>query len=84
MGFGAGTLISAISFDLILPSFRMAGDMSLLLGLLCGSLMFWAGDRWLARRNGEVDAAAGQGNSGPALVLGATLDGVPESVAIGD
>ncbi len=86
MGFGAGTLLSAISFDLLLPSYKMsgaAGTWSLLAGLLCGSLTFWAGDRWLARRSGGADPAAGQGNSGPALVLGATLDGVPESVAIG-
>ncbi len=83
MGFGAGTLLSAISFDLLLPSYASAGTLSIVLGFLAGALTFWAGDRALSRRSGGADPAAGQGGSGPALVLGAFLDGVPESVAIG-
>lgn len=83
MGFGAGTLLSAISFDLLLPSYREAGNYSIVLGFLAGALSFWAGDRILARRADGADPAAGQGVSGPALVLGAFLDGVPESIAIG-
>lgn len=83
MGFGAGTLISAVAFDLVLPSARDAGNIAILFGLVAGSLTFWGGDRILARRSGHEDPVVGQHVSGMPLVLGAALDGVPEAVAIG-
>ncbi len=83
MGFGAGTLLSAISFDLLLPSYREAGTFSIVVGFTAGALAFWGGDWLLSRHADGADPAAGEGVSGPALVLGAFLDGVPESVAIG-
>jgi zinc transporter, ZIP family len=83
MGFGAGTLISAVAFDLVLESYRRTGDASVIVGLTLGALMFWAGDRLLERFTGGQDPVVGATVSGPSLVLGATLDGIPESVAIG-
>lgn len=83
MGFGAGTLLSAVSFDLVLPSYRLAGSVSVLAGLVAGALAFWGGDWLLAKRSGGGDPVVGASVSGSALVLGAALDGVPESVAIG-
>ncbi|MSV49096.1 MAG: ZIP family zinc transporter, partial [Actinobacteria bacterium] len=84
MGFGAGTLLSAVSFELVLQAYNEVKDASVVIGLVAGALVFWAGDRLLERftPSGE-DPVVGATVSGPSLVLGATLDGVPESVAIG-
>ncbi len=83
MGFGAGTLISAVSFDLVLGSYEETKDPSVVLGLIAGALVFWAGDWLLELFTQGQDPVVGETVSGPSLVLGATLDGVPESVAIG-
>jgi ZIP family zinc transporter len=96
MAFGAGTLISAVAFDLTLVAYHEAGQGPTLFGMVVGAMAFWAGDRMLEARSGEdpvveaeqVPAAEGPAAeveasvSGPSLVLGALLDGVPESVAI--
>ena len=83
MGFGAGTLISAVSFELVLDSYIRTRDDSVVVGLTLGALVFWAGDWLLERFTGGEDPVVGATVSGPSLVLGATLDGIPESVAIG-
>jgi zinc transporter, ZIP family len=94
MGFGAGTLISAVSFELTVDAYREGGKLATVLGLVAGAGVFFGCDELLERRSsrradrppGEAEAAVGAtptGVSGPALVLGALLDGVPESVAIG-
>lgn len=91
MGFGAGTLISAVSFDLVSQAFREAPGLPLILGLLGGAFAFWGGDLILERqrkkkaieRGEPVTPAGEEAGSGLQLALGATLDGVPESVAIG-
>jgi ZIP family zinc transporter len=86
LGFGAGVLISAAAFELTGEAFDRAGGAATLTGLLCGGLVFFAGDWWIDRRGGDrrkspmgpqPDATAS------ALVLGALLDGIPESAAIG-
>ena len=83
MGFGAGTLIAAVAFDLTVVAYDEAGDVPTFIGLAAGALTFWAGDWLLERRTGGEDPVVGAKVSGPSLVLGALLDGVPESVAIG-
>lgn len=83
MGFGAGTLISAVSYDLVADAFQEAGRTSTFIGLCAGALLFWGGDRLLERRTGGQDPVVEATVSGPSLVLGALLDGVPESLAIG-
>jgi ZIP family zinc transporter len=77
-------LLSAVSFELVLQAYNEVKDASVVFGLIAGALVFWAGDRLLERftPSGE-DPVVGASVSGPSLVLGATLDGVPESVAIG-
>ncbi|MBI2703930.1 MAG: ZIP family zinc transporter [Actinobacteria bacterium] len=93
MAFGAGTLISAVAFELTIDAYKEGGRLPSLLGLVSGALVFWGLDELLERRSarnggidvGEAEAAVGAtatGVSGPSLVLGALLDGVPESVAI--
>lgn len=90
MGFGAGTLLSAISFDLVLEAFEESPGLPVVVGLLAGALAFWVGDVLIERmqkknapavQSSEDDAE--EEGSGLQLALGATLDGVPESVAIG-
>lgn len=86
MAFGSGVLISAVAFELTAEAFRTSGGLAVVIGLGAGALTFYLGDWILDHRGGEhrkrsggqqADGAAG------AIVLGALLDGVPESVAIG-
>jgi zinc transporter, ZIP family len=86
MAFGAGVLISALTFELTAEAVRSGGFDATAAGLAAGSLVFFAGDRALDRRGG----ADRKRSSGPApdaaalgIVLGAILDGIPESAAIG-
>jgi zinc transporter, ZIP family len=86
LGFGAGTLISAVSFELTEEAFRLGGADTVFLGLGAGALTYYAGDELLARRGaerrmnprGEVES-----DTATALVFGAALDGIPESAVIG-
>jgi zinc transporter, ZIP family len=86
MAFGAGVLISALTFELTAEAVRSGGFDATAAGLAAGSLVFFAGDRALDRMGG----ADRKRSSGPApdaaalgIVLGAILDGIPESAAIG-
>jgi len=89
MGFGAGVLISAVAFDLTEEAFEAAGAVPVVVGLVAGALTFYAGDWVIDRKGGEgrkrspSDGGEGDEGSANAIVLGAMLDGVPESVAIG-
>ncbi len=76
MAFGAGVLISAVAFDLTEEAIGFGSPGAAAGGLLAGALVYFAGNRLLARRGGDE-------NSGNAIALGALLDGVPESAAIG-
>src|SRR5919112_933644 len=86
MGFGAGVLISALAFELTDEAFRRGGADAVAVGLALGSVTFFAGDWWLDHRGGRDRKRSGgqQADGAPmAIVLGALLDGIPESVAIG-
>lgn len=85
LGFGAGALISAVSFELTEEAFELGGAGATSAGLALGALAFFAGDSVLHRR-GAGDrklVRAEEDASGTALLLGATLDGIPESIVIG-
>jgi ZIP family zinc transporter len=87
MGFGVGVLISAVAFELTGAAYDRAGTLPVVLGLSAGALTFFAGD-WLIDRRGAENrkdpTGTGAGSSAAAaLVLGALLDGIPESAAIG-
>ena len=76
MGFGAGVLISAVAYELILDAVATdASRLAIAIGFGAGALVFYVGDVEIDRR--------GAGGGGPALVLGAVLDGIPESLVIG-
>jgi zinc transporter, ZIP family len=86
MAFGSGVLISALAFELTDEAFRRGGADVVALGLAGGALAFFVGDWLVDRRGGEHRKRSGgeqAGGSGAAIVVGATLDGIPESVAIG-
>ena len=87
MAFGAGVLISAVSFDLIEEASGMAsGQGPVAVGLFAGCLVFFGGDRLIDRLGGSGrKRAAGTdgGGSALAIVLGTVLDGIPESAVIG-
>jgi zinc transporter, ZIP family len=76
MAFGAGVLISAVAFDLTEEAIGVGGGGATALGLFGGAFVYFFGNRLLERRGGGED-------TGNAIVLGALLDGIPESAAIG-
>jgi zinc transporter, ZIP family len=86
LGFGAGTLISAVAFELTEEAYRLGGADTVTLGLALGALSYYAGDEWLARRGAQDRMSMHReegGETSTALVLGAVLDGIPESAVIG-
>jgi ZIP family zinc transporter len=79
MAFGAGVLISAVAFDLTEEAIAIGGGDATAIGLAAGALTYFAGDR-LVRRH----SSTGSSDEDPGgIVLGALLDGLPESAAIG-
>ena len=52
MGFGAGALISAVSFELTEEALELGGPDATAAGLALGALAYFAGDRLIARRGG--------------------------------
>jgi ZIP family zinc transporter len=87
MAFGSGVLISALSFELTEEAFEQSGVLSVAGGLAAGAATFFVGDWFIDHRGGnrrKSPKASSQGGAGAmALVLGALLDGIPESAAIG-
>jgi ZIP family zinc transporter len=86
MAFGAGTLISAVTFELVEQAFDRADLWPVVAGLGLGAVAFTAGDAALVRaggrrhRDGSGDAG---GDAGLTIALGAVVDGVPESLVLG-
>jgi ZIP family zinc transporter len=87
MGFGAGVLISALSFDLVEEAVdKAAGGGWAVVGLFAGCAVFFGGDQLIGRIGGgnRKDAGGGQEDgSALGIVLGSVLDGIPESMVIG-
>jgi zinc transporter, ZIP family len=75
LGFGAGALISAVTFELAEDGVAIGGGLSVALGLGAGALTYYFCDG-LIERPGKSDAGA-------ALALGAFLDGIPEQLVLG-
>jgi zinc transporter, ZIP family len=86
MAFGSGALVSALAFDLTEEAFSHGGTTPVAVGLAAGALAYFAGNTALQRRGaglrGKRTRPASDG-AGPAIVLGALLDGIPESVVLG-
>jgi ZIP family zinc transporter len=75
LGFGAGALISAVTFELAEDGVAIGGGLAVAIGLAVGALTYFVCDG-LVERPGESGA-------GTALALGAFLDGIPEQLALG-
>ena len=91
MAFGAGVLISALSFDLMDEAYHRGGFASTAIGFVIGATIF-TGANWLLcrmgakhrKRSGEQQPTEDQKpGSGLAIALGALIDGIPESIVIG-
>src|SRR4051794_7909141 len=74
LAFGAGALISAVAFDLFEEGQNVGGPGTVAIGLAAGALTYFFLDRLVER------FAPG---AGPALALGALLDGIPEQMVLG-
>jgi ZIP family zinc transporter len=86
LAFGAGTLVSALTFELTRDAYRLGGADAVSIGLAAGALAFFAGDRIVDSRGGERrKSMRGEQAAIPAMALlfGAILDGIPESAVIG-
>jgi ZIP family zinc transporter len=86
LAFGAGALISAVSFELAAEGIKIGGLGFTGAGLAVGALTYYLLDGLISRRHstgrGRRGRAEGSG-SGTALALGAFLDGIPEQLVLG-
>lgn len=91
MAFGAGVLISALSFDLVDEAETTGGLGATASGFLGGALVYVLLNVALARRGArhrkrsedQQPSEDDQSGSGAAIAIGALLDGIPESVVLG-
>jgi ZIP family zinc transporter len=81
MAFGAGVLISAVAFDLTEEAIDLGGGNATGAGLGAGAIVYFVGDRLLSR--GPRSTRGPDAEDPRGIALGALLDGVPESAAIG-
>ncbi|OBB57799.1 hypothetical protein A5757_18340 [Mycobacterium sp. 852013-51886_SCH5428379] len=79
LGFGAGALVSSISFELAEEGFKVSGAVPVALGLALGAVTFYVADRTVDRFGGADPNAS----SGKPLLIGALLDGIPEQAVLG-
>jgi ZIP family zinc transporter len=96
MAFGSGVLVSAVAYDLVEEAVAAsAAGVAVAIGFAAGALVFFVGDELIEKlsvsagpADGTADGAgegAGDGEAagGLAVLLGAVLDGIPESIVIG-
>jgi ZIP family zinc transporter len=77
LAFGAGALISAVSFDLWEEGSKIGDPGYVGLGLAVGAATYFTLDRLVGRPR------RGHKSGGTALALGAFLDGIPEQTVLG-
>lgn len=86
MGFGAGTLVSAIAYELI-PESTLGAGFGVAIAFVVGALTYFFADLIVDRAGGGQRATIGDtaasSSSGTAMFLGALLDGIPESLILG-
>jgi len=88
MAFGSGVLICALTFGLMEEAFKHGGFDAIVIGFLIGGVVFIGGDFLVHRYGGRNHKKKRHFKSlrdtnGKAIVLGASLDGIPESIALG-
>ncbi len=91
MAFGSGVLISALAFDLMDEAFHRGGFNSTGIGFLSGAVIYTAANYFINKKGAKHRKRSGtqqtressHPGSGLAIAVGALIDGVPESIAIG-
>ncbi len=94
MAFGSGVLISALAFELLEAAYRRGGLISSMAGFLAGATVYTIANILVNRkgarhrkRSGDQQKQQahehGASASGLAIAIGALLDGIPESIAVG-
>ncbi len=88
LAFGAGALISAVSFDLAEEGLELGGGDSVALGLAVGALTYYLAARGVEhfdrpQPTGPFGGPQQTGDGGTGLALGAFLDGIPEQLVLG-
>lgn len=87
MAFGSGTLIAAVSYELVLEGYETS-TRGATIGFAAGCVAFYLGDRVIATRGGSRRKRMRRTDlplpaASTAIVLGTVLDGVPESFVLG-
>ena len=88
MAFGSGVLICALTFGLMEEAFKHGGFDAIVIGFLIGGVVFIGGDFLVHRYGGRNHKKrkhfkSVRESNGKAIILGASLDGIPESIALG-
>jgi len=91
MAFGSGVLISALAFELMDEAYKRGGFDAAAIGFVSGAVIY-SGANYLLSRHGakhrkrsgdQQPSESDHPGSGLAIALGALIDGIPESIAIG-
>lgn len=84
MAFGAGVLISALAFDLVLEAQDEGGFWPTVSGFAVGAVVYVTANRLLERFGQRRPRGTGTNpGTGLGIALGALLDGIPESAVLG-
>jgi ZIP family zinc transporter len=84
MAFGAGVLISALAFDLVLEAQAEGGLVPTVVGFGLGAIVYVVANQLLDRFDKRNPRGRGEGpGTGTGIAIGALLDGIPESAVLG-
>jgi ZIP family zinc transporter len=83
LAFGAGALVSSVSFELFEEGVDLGGGWPVVLGLATGALVYLALDLVFEPAHPTHHAHRTHDAAGVGLALGAFLDGIPEQLVLG-
>ena len=84
LAFGAGALISAVSFELVAEGAQVGGLGAIAIGLGLGAIVYYVADGLIGEGHKRgVPGRKQSSGAGTALALGAFLDGIPEQLVLG-
>lgn len=89
MAFGAGVLISALSFELMDKAHHQGGVLPAVLGFAFGVILYSSANALLSRygakhrKRSQLPGSHSAQGASVAIALGALIDGIPEAAAIG-